>query len=102
MNFVEHSLPNPRYTPVLLFFIKGLKLLVWYDFLRFIKNIIMKQAGGNGNTQNKQNMNQNHKNRPEIRDNLDHREGEEQTKKGDDVTHNEKQTKEDHLKKKKK
>ena len=42
-----------------------------------------------------------HKPRPEIRDNLDHREGEEQMDKGDDSTHNEKQTKEDHLKKKK-
>ena len=42
-----------------------------------------------------------HKPRPEIRDNLDHREGEEQDDKGDDITHNEKETKEDHLKKKK-
>lgn len=30
------------------------------------------------------------KQRPEIRDNLDHREGEEQETKGDDVTHNRK------------
>lgn len=43
-----------------------------------------------------------HKKRPEIRDNLDHREGEEQDEKGDDTTHNEKETKEDHLKKKNK
>jgi hypothetical protein len=43
-----------------------------------------------------------HRPRPEIRDNLDHREGEEQMKKGNDVTHNEKKTKEDHLKKKRK
>jgi hypothetical protein len=42
-----------------------------------------------------------HKPRPEIRDNLDHREGEEQLDKGDDSTHNEKETKEKHLKKKK-
>jgi len=32
----------------------------------------------------------NNKPRPEIRDNLDHREGEEQEFKGDDVTHNKK------------
>jgi len=42
-----------------------------------------------------------HKPRPEIRDDLDHREGEEQMDKGDDTTHNERQTKEKHLKKKK-
>lgn len=40
-------------------------------------------------------------NRPEIRDNLDSREGEEQETKGDDVTHNKKETKEKHLKEKK-
>ena len=38
--------------------------------------------------------------RPEIRDNLDSREGEEQMTKGDDITHNQKQTKAKHLKKK--
>lgn len=76
-------------------------LLLWYDFLSFIENIIMNQAGGNGNTQNKQNMNQNHKNRPEIRDDLDHRERKEESTKGDDVNHNEKETKADKLKKKK-
>ena len=38
--------------------------------------------------------------RPEIRDNLDSRENEEQMTKGDDVTHNEKETKTKHLKKK--
>lgn len=37
--------------------------------------------------------------RPEIRDNLDHREGEEQNSKGNDVTHNKKETK-NNLKKK--
>ncbi len=37
-----------------------------------------------------------HTPRPEIRDNLDHREGKEQMDKGDDSTHNEKQTKEKH------
>ena len=42
-----------------------------------------------------------HKPRPEIRDDLDSREGEEQMDKGDDTTHNEKQTKDKHLKKKK-
>ena len=38
--------------------------------------------------------------RPEIRDDLDSRENEEQMTKGDDVTHNEKETKTKHLKKK--
>lgn len=33
----------------------------------------------------------NNKHRPEIRDNLDHREGEEQAFKGDDITHNQKE-----------
>lgn len=41
-------------------------------------------------------------NKPEIRDNLDSREGEEQNDKGDDVTHNEKETKKDKGKKSKK
>jgi len=35
----------------------------------------------------------NKKSRPEVRDNLDHREGEEQDDKGDDVTHNKKEHK---------
>ncbi len=43
----------------------------------------------------------NRKNRPEIRDDMDHREGEEQETKGKDVTHNEKETKKQHLKQKK-
>lgn len=38
--------------------------------------------------------------RPENKDDLDSRKNEEQEYKGDDVTHNEKETKEDHLKKK--
>lgn len=38
--------------------------------------------------------------RPEIRDNLDSRENEEQMTKGDDTTHNQKETKAKHLKKK--
>jgi len=38
--------------------------------------------------------------RPEIRDNLDSREGEEQTSKGDDITHNKKETKAKQTKKK--
>ena len=41
-------------------------------------------------------------NRPEIRDNLDSRNNEEQDEKGDDTTHNEKDTKKDKLKKNKK
>lgn len=42
----------------------------------------------------------NNKRRPENKDNLDSREGEEQETKGDDVTHNKKETKENHLKEK--
>ena len=42
------------------------------------------------------------RNKPEIRDNLDSREGEEQDDKGEDVTHNKKETKKDKLKKDKK
>jgi hypothetical protein len=60
----------------------------------------MKGSRSQNNMQSKQEVG--HRPRPEIRDNLDHREGEEQMKKGNDVTHNEKQTKEDHLKKKRK
>ena len=59
----------------------------------------MKDSGSQNNLQNKEMVG--HKPRPEIRDNLDHREGEEQMDKGDDSTHNEKETKEKHLKKKK-
>lgn len=44
----------------------------------------------------------NNKNKPENKDNLDSREGEEQLTKGDDVTHNKKETKEHHLKQKNK
>ncbi len=36
---------------------------------------------------------QQNKKRPEIRDNMDSREGEENLNKGDDVTHNKKETK---------
>lgn len=43
----------------------------------------------------------NNKLRPEIRDNLDSREGEEQQTKGNDITHNKKETKAGHLKEKK-
>lgn len=53
-----------------------------------------------------QNINQNkkldnNKNKAEVRDNLDSREGEEQLTKGDDVTHNKRETKKKHLKTKK-
>jgi hypothetical protein len=59
----------------------------------------MKDSRSQNNLQNKQMMS--HKPRPEIRDDLDSREGEEQMNKGDDTTHNEKETKKEHLKKKK-
>ena len=58
----------------------------------------MKGSRSQDNMQNKQVTG--HKPRPEIRDDLDSREGLEQETKGDDVTHNEKETKTDHLKKK--
>lgn len=44
---------------------------------------------------------QGNKPRPEIRDNLDSRENQENFIKGNDSTHNKKETKENHLKKKK-
>ena len=59
----------------------------------------MKGSRSQNNLQNKQMVG--HKPRPDIRDDLDAREGEEQILKGDDRTHNEKQTKREHLKKKK-
>ena len=58
----------------------------------------MKQSRSQNTKQSKQGMT--NKPRPEIRDNLDSREGEEQMTKGDDTTHNEKETKAKHLKKK--
>lgn len=56
----------------------------------------MKQSG---TTADRVHANSN-RNRPENKDNLDSRKNEEQRFKGDDITHNEKDTKEDHLKKK--
>jgi hypothetical protein len=58
----------------------------------------MKGSRSQNNMQNKQNVS--HRPRPEIRDNLDSRKNEEQDTKGSDVTHNDKETKEDNLKKK--
>jgi hypothetical protein len=58
----------------------------------------MKGSRSQNNRQNKQMVG--HKPRPEIRDNLDAREGEEQMTKGNSSTHNKKETKEEHLKKK--
>lgn len=60
----------------------------------------MKGSRSQNNMQNKQMMN--HRPQPEIRDDLDSRQNEEWQTKGDDVTHNKKETKEEHLKKKKK
>jgi hypothetical protein len=55
-----------------------------------MKNIQSNNNKGGTNT-NKQNVCYNvNKHRPEIRDDLDSREGEEQHYKGDDVTHNKK------------
>jgi hypothetical protein len=58
----------------------------------------MKGSRSQNNKQNKQMMG--HRPRPEIRDNLDARSGEEQDTKGDDTTHNHRETKEHHLKEK--
>lgn len=58
----------------------------------------MKNSRSQNTKQNKQGHNNIPK--PEIRDNLDSREGEEQLTKGDDITHNKKDTKKEHLKKK--
>jgi hypothetical protein len=58
----------------------------------------MKGSRSQNNLQNKQMMS--HKPRPEIRDNLDSRDGEEQNNKGDDTTHNVKEKKSGHLKNK--
>ena len=58
----------------------------------------MKQSRSQDTKQSKQGMT--NKPRPEIRDNLDSRENEEQTLKGDDTTHNKKETKAKNIKKK--
>jgi hypothetical protein len=60
----------------------------------------MKGARSQNTKQNKQFAS--HIPKPEIRDNLDSRENLEWDTKGDDVTHTKKETKEKHLKKKKK
>jgi len=59
------------------------------------------KSGPQDTSLKKGNLN-NNKPRPEIRDNLDSREGEEQQSKGTDITHNKKETKENHLKETKK
>jgi hypothetical protein len=59
----------------------------------------MKNNRNQNTKQSKQGIT--NKPRPEIRDNLDSRENEEQMTKGDDTTHNEKETKAKHLKKNK-
>ncbi len=59
----------------------------------------MKHSRSLDNMQNKQMAG--HKPKPDVRDNLDSRKNEEQDTKGNDITHNEKETKKDHLKNKK-
>ena len=58
----------------------------------------MKGSRGQTNMQNKQMAS--HRPRPDTRDDLDSRKNEEQDSKGDDVTHNKKETKTGNLKKK--
>lgn len=60
----------------------------------------MKEARSHNNMQNKQMAG--HRPKPDTRDDLDSRKNEEWLTKGDDRTHGEKETKEDHLKKKRK
>lgn len=61
---------------------------------------------GHSENRNKQvnnpRQNPNTPSKPDIRDDLDSRKNEEQDFKGDDITHNEKETKEHHLKEKSK
>jgi hypothetical protein len=59
----------------------------------------MKHSRSQNTKQGKQGMT--NKPKPEIRDDLDSRENEEQMTKGDDTTHNQKDTKAKHVKKKK-
>ncbi len=59
----------------------------------------MKTSRNQMNPQNKQGMSK--KPQPEIRDNLDSRKNEEQDSKGDDATHNTKDTRNNKQKKKK-
>ena len=58
----------------------------------------MKDSRSQNNKQNKQMVG--HVPQPDIRDDLDSRKNEEWQTKGDDRTHNKKETKEEHLKKK--
>lgn len=61
------------------------------NFSAFLSNHkYMKGSRAQTNMQNKQQAS--HRPKPEIRDNLDSREGLEQDNKGDDVTHNKKET----------
>jgi hypothetical protein len=59
----------------------------------------MKGSRSSNTLQNKQMIG--HKPKPDIRDDIDSRKNEEQESKGDDTTHNRKETKREHLKKKK-
>jgi hypothetical protein len=59
----------------------------------------MKGSRSQTNLQNKQMIG--HKPKPDVRDDLDSRKNEEQDTKGDDITHNKKETKKESLKNKK-
>jgi hypothetical protein len=79
---------------------------VWYAFfITRLKHTDMKNPNSNktsSSTKAAMPRAQGNRQRPENKDNLDHREGEENDMKGDDVTHNKKQTKAKHLKEKSK
>ncbi len=64
----------------------------WHDFYQLLvtKLFFMKTNTNLRHSGNPQDKKMNH--RPENKDNLDSREREEQSKKGDDITHNKKET----------
>jgi UPF0716 family protein affecting phage T7 exclusion len=62
------------------------------------KTIVMKSSRSGNNMQSKQMAG--HRPKPEVRDDLDSRSGEEQDRKGDDVTHNRKDVQNERSKKK--
>jgi hypothetical protein len=69
---------------------------VWYGIGTITKKVVMKNSNQQQHTGNKTHSKpvaklNNNKHRPENKDNLDSREGEEQQFKGDDITHNKKE-----------
>lgn len=69
-------------------------------FLTIFKTFVMKDSRTGNSRQNKPMMNS-HKSRPENKDDIDSRKNEEQETKGDDVTHNKKEVRNDRQRKEK-